>query len=468
MKYQIGGFSLNQKDEVTFSLEVGKDKEVLFYASEELIKNFDTAVFEQAQNVALLEGVMSPVIVMPDAHSGYGAPIGTVFASDANNGIVSPGAIGYDINCGMRLIRTNLKWAEITRYIERLVNLLYQYVPAGVGRKGVIKFSKADLKQITSKGAYFMVQKGFGLKEDLDFIEDKGVIGGGEIEAVSETAQQRGLVQLGTLGSGNHYLEIQRVDEIIDTKTAYDWGITEKDQVVVMFHCGSRGFGHQVCSDYVRLFLKHNQFGLPDKQLAAAPIKSSWGQNYLAAMVAAANFAFANRQLITYQIRRAFEKVLGIGSQKLGMKVVYDVAHNIGKFEEHVIPGINQKRLLFIHRKGATRAFVDQPVIIGGSMESGSYLLKGSTGAMQKSFGSTCHGSGRVMSRSRAKKLIQGAKLLKKIKQKGIYVKSASLSGLAEEAGMAYKDINLVVEAVAEAGLSTPVAVFKPIGNVKG
>ncbi len=446
------------------------------FAKERLLTRLEKEVFIQGINVAQLPGLAGPVFLMPDAHSGYGAPIGTVFAMDAKEGYVSPGAIGYDINCGMRLIATNLTLKEVLPRIEKLVNLLFDYIPPGVGRRGFLKISRQELKKITEEGVpYLVYSKGIGWEEDISHIEEKGRIEGAYFSCVSEEAIERGINQLATLGSGNHYLEIQKVEKIFDHLLAAKWGINSVDQIVVMVHCGSRGLGHQVCSDYLRIFEKNLsdfKVRLNDKQLACAPIKSSFAKNYLSAMACAANFAFVNREAITHQIRKVFERVFQKKAEDLQMRLVYDVAHNIGKFEKHQAPNNSGSnviiRELLVHRKGATRSFPGQPVIIGGSMETGSYLLVGGEEAMKKSYGSTAHGSGRTMSRSAAKKIIQGEKLWQKMRQKGIYVKSASFSGLAEEAGLAYKDISDVVKSIELARLSKPVAYFKPIGNIKG
>lgn len=461
---KIYNYDLIQIDQAAWQLK--KDYQgvpVIIFAKEELLKTMDEEVFIQAKNVAQLPGLYQRVYIMPDAHSGYGAPIGTVFAMK-EEGFVAPGAIGFDINCGMRLITTNLTKKEILPYLEKLVNLLFENVPAGVGRKGFLKISKNQLKKIVENGVLEIEKMGFAWKEDLKNIEEKGVIQNADYSTLSQAAIDRGINQLATLGSGNHYLEIQKVDQIFDKKLAERFGLYDENQITIMVHCGSRGLGHQVCSDYLRIFEKnlfHFKIKVNDRQLVCAPINSSIGKQYLLAMASAANFAFANRQLITYQIRKTFEKIFGKKAEDLSMNLVYDVAHNIAKWE-------NFKEKLLIHRKGATRSYPNQPVIIGGSMETGSYLLIGTETALEKSFGSTAHGSGRTMSRAKAKKLIQGQKLHQQLVKKGIYVKSASFSGLAEEAGFAYKNINDVVESVSKAGLSKPIVSFKPIGNIKG
>lgn len=456
-------FNFKKKGEAEWEIEKDYQGQPLrIFATEKLLTQLEKEVFLQGRNVAQLPGLAGPVYLMPDAHSGYGAPIGTVFAMDEETGYVSPGAIGYDINCGMRLITTNLTVKEVLPRIEKLVNLLFEYIPAGVGRRGFLKVNRQELKKLTEEGVPYLVKtKGIGWEEDISYIEEEGKISQANFSSVSQEAIERGISQLATLGSGNHYLEIQKVEKIFDSSVASKWGINFAGQVVIMVHCGSRGFGHQICSDYLRIFEKHLpefKVYLQDKQLICAPISSSWAKNYLEAMACAANFAFVNREAITYQIRRVFEKIFGRKAKDLAMRLVYDVAHNIGKFENG----------LLIHRKGATRSFPNKPVIIGGSMETGSYLLIGTDQALKKSYGSTAHGAGRTMSRSAAKKLVRGEKLWEKMKKEGIYVKTASFSGLAEEVGLAYKDLSDVVKSIDLAQLSKPVAYFRPIGNIKG
>lgn len=447
-------------------LEKDKGAPVKIFATEKILKTVEKEVFLQAENVSLLPGLVGDVCLMPDTHSGYGAPIGTVFAMDKENGYVCPGAVGYDINCGMRLITTNLTSREIMPYLERLVNLLYQTIPVGVGRGGFLKVNQTELKKLVEEGVFYLVRKkGIGWEKDLEKIEEKGRIGGADLSAVSSLAIERGISQLATLGSGNHYLEIQRVDKIFDEEKGRQWGVNQIDQITIMIHCGSRGFGHQICSDYLKIFEKKiNEYSVAvrDRQLVCLPISSLPGKNYLKAMAAAANFAFVNREAITHQVRQVFEKIFNRSAENLAMNLVYDVCHNIAKFEEH------QNRTVLIHRKGATRSYPDQPVIIGGSMETGSYLLVGQEESLGRAFGSTAHGSGRTMSRAKAKKIVLGKDLWQSLKKKGIYIKSASWSGLAEEAGLAYKDIADVVEAISLAKLSKPVASLKPLGNIKG
>ena len=460
-------FNLKKIGEVEWVIDDKNLKgKVKIFATEKLLGEMDDEVFIQARNVATLPGLFDDVYVMPDAHSGYGAPIGTVFAMDEKEGFVSPGAVGYDINCGMRLITTNLTKKEILPFLEKLVNKLFEKIPVGVGKSGFLKISKNELKNLAEMGVPYFIEKfGLGWQEDLKSIEEEGAVKNADFSKVSKEAIERGISQLATLGSGNHYLEIQKVEEIFDKDIAKGLGIFAKDQVTVMIHCGSRGFGHQICSDYLRLFEKNLarfKIKVTDRQLACAPINSSLGKDYLLAMSAAVNFAFVNRQAITYQVRKVFEEILGKDAKSLSMNLVYDVAHNVAKFETH------HKKKLLIHRKGATRSFPGQPVIIGGSIETGSFLLLGEKEAMEKSFVSTAHGSGRTMSRAKAKKMIQGEKLINQLKEKDIYVKATSFSGVAEEAGFAYKSIEEVVKSVALAGLSKPVAYFKPIGIIKG
>jgi tRNA-splicing ligase RtcB len=417
---------------------------------------------------------------MPDGHWGYGFPIGGVAAFDPQDGIISPGGVGYDINCGMRLIRTDLTLTDVHPKLERLMTELFRRVPAGVGSTGFVRLQRQEFDDIMRNGARWCVERGYGWQRDLERIEEQGCIAGADPSKVSDHAVTRGISQLGTLGSGNHYLEVQVVasDRIFDPQTAAAFGITGHDQIVVMVHCGSRGFGHQVASDYLKVFEKAmRRYGITvkDQQLACAPFRSPEGQDYFAAMNCAANSAFANRQVITHQIREAFGSVFDTPAESLGMDIVYDVAHNVAKVERYA------EGELVVHRKGSTRAFgpgspelpdqfkaTGQPVICGGSMETGSYLLVGTEQAMQHTFGSTMHGSGRTMSRAQAKRTVRGDQLQRDMKQRGIIVKAVSMSGLAEEAGLAYKNISDVVESVDRAGITKKVAELRPIGNIKG
>ncbi len=454
------------------------------YATEALLANMDEGALEQISNVAHLPGIQNYALCMPDAHWGYGFPIGGVAAMDIEEGVISPGGIGFDINCGMRLVTTNLAYDDVKPKLEELVNKLFEQVPCGLGKKGLVRPSKKEFKKLIEQGAKWCVGKGLGWPEDLDMTEDSGCVKEADSGTISKKAIDRGYQQIGTLGSGNHYLEIQvaKPENIADKGLAEKLGINIPNQIVVMFHCGSRGFGHQVATDYLQRLLKvmgpKYKISVPDRQLACVPFKSQEGKDYFSAMNCAINMAFANRQAILHKVRQVFAEVFGKSAESLGMHQVYDVAHNTAKLETHTV-GTQQKKLL-VHRKGATRAFppqskelpekyqeAGQPVIIGGSMETGSYLLIG-TQEGGESFYSTAHGSGRTMSRKKAKKQFYGKKILKQMQDRGAYIQAASLSGLAEEAGAAYKDIDEVVKATSQSGLSKPVAKFIPVGNIKG
>jgi tRNA-splicing ligase RtcB len=454
------------------------------YATEKLIKDMDAGVFEQVSNVACLPGIIDYAYCMPDGHWGYGFPIGGVAAMDPEKGVISPGGIGFDINCGMRLVLTSLTFEEVQPHLHRLVDQLFNRVPAGVGSHGFVKLSHDEFRHVAEQGSRWCLKNGYAWPEDLEMTEEGGCFTGADASRVSERAVDRGFNQIGTLGSGNHYLEIQvaRPENIFDKETAAAFGITIPNQVVVMFHCGSRGFGHQVATDYLQTFLgvMERKYGISvnDRELACAPFLSPEGQAYFAAMKCAVNMAFANRQVILHRIREVFSEVFHRDPSDMGINMVYDVAHNTAKLERHRFG--RKSREILVHRKGSTRAFgpgmdgipecyreTGQPVIIGGSMETGSYLLAGlSTG--KETFYSTAHGSGRTMSRHQAKKQFRGEKLLRDMEGRGIYVRSASYGGLAEEAGQAYKDIDAVVEATELAGLSKRVVKLVPIGNVKG
>lgn len=466
--------------EIPISEKPGMLVPARIYATPTILQSMDSGVFEQVTNVACLPGIRRYALCMPDGHWGYGFPIGGVAAFDVSSGVISPGGVGYDVNCGMRLIRTDLTLADVQPRLERLMTELFRKVPAGVGASGFVRLDRTALNAVMTKGARWCIEQGYGWHRDLVRIEEGGCVAGADPERVSDHAVGRGINQLGTLGSGNHYLEVQVVsnDRVFDRETAAALGITGHDQIVVMVHCGSRGFGHQVASDYLKIFEKAmRRYGITvkDQQLACAPFQSPEGQDYFAAMNCAANTAFANRQVITHQIREAFAAVFDRSAEDLGMELVYDVAHNIAKVERY------QEGELVVHRKGSTRAFgpgspglpevfkqTGQPVICGGSMETGSYLLVGTDRAVQETFGSTMHGSGRTMSRAQAKKSVRGEQLQQQMKQKGIVVKAVSMSGLAEEAGFAYKNISDVVETVDRAGITKKVAELRPIGNIKG
>ncbi len=471
--------------ELPVSYKEGMRVPARIYGTEKIIREMDDAVYDQITNVATLPGITRFAMCMPDGHFGYGFPIGGVAAMDPQaGGVISPGGIGFDINCGMRLVTTSLTLKEVQPCLKQLVDKLCERVPAGVGSTGFLRISKDEFREVVEQGARWCVKRGMGWEEDLELTEECGCIAGADASKISERAIDRGFNQIGTLGSGNHYLEIQVVkkENIFDEKLAERYGITIPDQVVIMFHCGSRGFGHQVATDYLQQFLKvmesRYRIKILDRELACAPFDSPEGRDYFTAMKCGLNMSFANRQVILHRIREVFSQVLGKPAEQMGMRMVYDVAHNTAKLETHTVNG--EKKRLLVHRKGATRAFgpgmegvperykdVGQPVIIGGSMETGSYLLAGvPTGA--ETFFSTAHGSGRTMSRTKARKMWRGEKLQREMEQRGIYVRTASWSGLAEEAGGAYKDIDEVVQASELAGISKRVVRFLPVGNVKG
>jgi tRNA-splicing ligase RtcB (3'-phosphate/5'-hydroxy nucleic acid ligase) len=454
------------------------------YASGKLLEAMDEGVVDQITNVATLPGIVNYAMCMPDGHWGYGFPIGGVAAMDSRQGVISPGGIGFDVNCGMRLVLTNLTHDEVKPRLRELVDRLFQRIPAGVGSTGFLDISRAEFRTVVEQGAPWCVKNGYGWEDDLRHTEEGGCIAGADSDKVSDKAVDRGYRQIGTLGSGNHYLEIQvaRQENIVDPELAKAFGITLPDQVVLMFHCGSRGFGHQVATDYLQLFLRvmEKKYGIKilDRELACAPFNSPEGRDYFAAMKCAINMSFANRQVILHRIREVFADIFHRDPADMGLRQVFDVSHNTAKLEKHLVRG--ELRELLVHRKGATRAFgpgreelpeefrkTGQPVIIGGSMETGSYLLCGvESGAA--TFFSTAHGSGRTMSRRQAKKKFRGRKLQEDMEARGIYVRGASYSGLAEEAGAAYKDIDEVVLACEQAGISKRVAKLVPIGNVKG
>ncbi len=449
-----------------------------------IVEQMDAQVYEQITNVATLPGIINHAYCMPDGHSGYGFPIGGVAAMDLQEGVISPGGIGFDINCGMRLVKSRLTYDEVKPKLKELIDMLFKRVPAGVGSEGFVKLSPGEFREAIMGGAKWCVEQGYGWEKDLEMIEESGCMTGADEGKVSDRAVKRGLNQIGTLGSGNHYLEIQVVKEenIHDKEAAEKMGIFP-NQIVIMFHCGSRGFGHQVATDYLQTFLnvmeRKYKIRILDKELACAPFSSQEGQDYFKAMQCGINMSFANRQVILHRIRECFSKVFNRTAEEMGLDMVYDVAHNTAKIEKHEVNG-KQKEVL-VHRKGATRAFgpgreevphkyrsIGQPVIIGGSMETGSYLLVGTEGAMHNTFGTTAHGSGRTMSRTEAKRRFRGEDLQRDMLKKGIYVRSTSMPGLAEEAGGAYKDIDEVIGAIHEAGISKRVVKLIPIGNVKG
>lgn len=433
---------------------------------------------EQLVNVASLPGIVKHSLAMPDIHEGYGFPIGGVAATDMNEGVISPGGVGYDINCGMRLLLSDYDYKEISGRLENLASEIQREVPSGLGRGRKVKLDTSSLNKILKRGAQALVEAGYGEREDIENCEANGALDFADPDAVSEKAKNRGRDQVGTLGSGNHFLEIQKVDQIFDQEAAKVFGLF-KDQLVIMIHTGSRGLGHQIASDYIMLMMRAmNKYGirLPDKELAACPLNSPEGRQYLSAMACGANFAWANRQMIAHYVRQSWKKILGENASKL--RPLYDVAHNIAKIEEHRVNG--NKRKLIVHRKGATRAFppnhpeipskyreAGQPVLIPGSMGTASYVLVG-TESGEESFFSTCHGAGRTMSRHQAIRTISGQKIVSLLNSKGVVVKCRSFKGIAEEAPQAYKNINDVVEVVSQAGLSKKVAKLVPLAVIKG
>ncbi len=474
----------NYRWKIPASYKPGMKVPGLIYASESLISSIlkDKAP-EQVANVAFLPGIVKYSLAMPDIHWGYGMAIGGVAAIDPErNGIISPGSIGYDINCGVRLLRSDLMVEDVKPRLQNLVNALFNNIPCGVGSSGDIRVSDREEREIFLKGAGWAVKKGYGVEEDLEHTEDRGCIEGAGPSRVSDRAYERGRKQSGTLGSGNHFVEVQIVDEIYDEKKANIFGIF-KDQVTIMIHSGSRGLGYQICDDYVKGMvhcLNKYHINVPDRQLACAPIDSPEGKAYLAAMRCAANYAWANRQCLMYLARMVFERIFNKSWRSLGLSLVYDVAHNIAKIERHNVDG--KEKVLCVHRKGATRAFppnhpdipedykeAGQPVIIPGDMGSFSYVLAGTSGAMEETFGSTCHGAGRNMSRSAAIRQCKGRQIDRELFDKhGIVIRAKGRSTLAEEAPEAYKDVEDVVDVVHQAGISKKVARMTPLGVIKG
>ncbi|MDP2927330.1 MAG: RtcB family protein [Candidatus Omnitrophota bacterium] len=455
----------------------------LIYADEKLLKSiYQDRALEQVANVAFLPGIVNNSLAMPDIHWGYGFPIGGVAATDIEEGgVISPGGVGFDINCGVRMLRTDLKYDDIKDKLKDLVYALFSNVPSGVGSKGDIRVSAKEERQILVKGAKWAVENGFGCQDDLECTEEFGAVQGADPEAVSERAYERGKAQSGTLGSGNHFLEIQVIDQLYDSRLCDEFGL-DLGQITLMIHSGSRGFGYQICEDYVKNMvhcLQKYNINVPDRQLACAPVNSTEGKLYLGAMRCAANYAWANRQCLMYLARQSFEKVLGSSWQKLGMHLIYDVTHNIAKIEKYTIDG--KEKNLCVHRKGATRAFgpdhpalperykkTGQPVIIPGDMGRNSYLLVGTKKAEEETFGSTCHGAGRVKSRTASTRTTNLNTLLKELESKGIIVKASGRNTLVEEAPSAYKDVNDVVNVVHNAGISKRVCRMRPLGVIKG
>lgn len=464
------------------SYKNGMRTDAVIFASERMVPSLreDNAP-EQAANVAFLPGIVGNALAMPDIHWGYGFPIGGVAAMDAEEGVISPGGIGFDINCGVRIITTDLEVDDVRPGIKDLIGTLFKNVPAGVGSEGVVDVASAQIDDILLRGAEWAVDNGYGWKEDLEATEEGGRMKTADPAKVSAKAKQRGIPQVGSLGSGNHFLEVDVVDKVFDEEAAKAFGLRE-GQITVSVHCGSRGCGHQIATDYLQVmerYIKQSGMQLPDRQLACAPVRSKEGEDYFKAMSCGANFAWANRQMILHWIRQSFEEHFKRDAESLGMHQVYDVAHNIAKAEEHLVDG--KERKVIVHRKGATRAFprdrpevpakyraVGQPVLIPGDMGNGSYVLVGTDRTMTEAFGSTCHGAGRVMSRNEALRTFTVQGIRDSLSAKGIFLKSATKDGILEEAPEAYKNIESVIDVVVGAGLSRKVARITPIGVMKG
>jgi tRNA-splicing ligase RtcB len=452
------------------------------YASEALLEDaLGDQSIEQLVNTATLPGIVKYAIAMPDIHQGYGFPIGGVVATELPDGVISPGGVGYDINCGVRLLASQIHVDEAAPQIQALATALYENCPSGVGSKGSLSLNTQQLDDVLENGAEWMVRHGNARREDLNRTEEFGRFAGADAGAVSRRAKERGKDQIGTLGAGNHFIEVDHVAQVFDAAAADRLGLFP-GQVVVQIHCGSRGLGHQVCTDYVNDFqraVREYKIDLPDRELVCAPFSSPDGQQYLKAMAAAANYAFANRQLLAFHIRRSFEQALAGHARDFDLVQVYDIAHNMAKVEEHAVAG--KRMRVCVHRKGATRAFgpgssvlpddlrdIGQPVLIPGSMGTASYVLVGTAASMAQTFGSSCHGAGRVMSRSQAKREIRGGELRDQLNGRGIAIRAGSLPGLAEEAPQAYKDVSRVVDVVHRAGIGRKVARLEPIAVIKG
>lgn len=468
--------------EIPTSFRQGMRVPVRVYADERLLEDaLDDKSLEQAVNASMLPGLVSHVTVMPDVHQGYGFPIGGVAATRLPHGVVSPGAIGYDINCGVRLLASRVTLEEAEALLPDLASALFRNCPAGVGVKGNVRLSEKELDRVCREGSEWALHNGYAQSADISRTEEGGRIPGAEPAAVSARAKQRGQPQLGTLGAGNHFVEVDVVDEVFDEAAARAMGLV-RGNLTVQIHCGSRGFGHQICTDFVREFqpaLARYKIQLPDRELVCAPLDSSEGRRYLAAMACAANYAFANRQIMAHHVRGSFEEVLAGRVKDWELRQVYDIAHNMGKIEEHTVNG--ERVRVCVHRKGATRAFgpgfeglpdeyrpLGQPVLVPGSMGTASWVLLGTEGSMAQSFGSTCHGAGRTMSRKQAKRTVRGDQLRAELEGRGIQVRAGSMPGLAEEAPQAYKDVDAVVEVVAKAGIAKKVARLRPVAVIKG
>ena len=461
---------------------LGMKVPVRIYADEPLMqKMLSDRTIMQAKNVASIPGIVGHSVVLPDGHEGYGFPVGGVAAMDAKEGMISPGGVGYDINCGVRLLRSNLTEDAVRSKLKELVTDLFSSIPSGVGSKGAVKLTPSELDEVLVRGVDWAIDHGYGSSDDADVCEENGKIGGADPNKVSDKARKRGAPQLGSLGSGNHFLEVQKVSEVHDEEAAKRMGL-EEGTITVLIHCGSRGFGHQVCSDYLRVSeqaMEKYDIKLPDRELACVPNNSEEGESYRKAMFSALNFAWSNRQMLTHWTRNSFERVFGQSESDLDMKLVYDVAHNIAKVERHRVDG--QERSLVVHRKGATRAFpanrdeipsryrdLGQPVLVPGSMGTASWILLGQPNSMDLSFGSTAHGAGRTMSRSKARRNFTEEDVKKSLNDKGIFIKALTRDGVVEETPQAYKDVDSVVNVSHNLGIATKVAKLVPIGVIKG
>ena len=477
--------NLNKIRDCVWEIPSSYKKEMIvpgrIYLNDENIKEVEQGAIDQISNVACLPGIQKFSIGLPDIHFGYGFPIGGVAAFSARNGVISPGGVGFDINCGARLVKTNLTEEDVKPKINQIMDALFKNIPSGVGSKGKIRLQEGQIDEVLDNGAEWAVENGYGWKKDLEHLEENGKMEEADSSKVSDKAKKRGIPQLGSLGSGNHFLEVQKMDKIFDEETAKVFGI-EEGQVVVLIHTGSRGCGHQICSDYLRTMdkaAKRYQINLPDRQLACAPVDSDEAQDYFKAMAAAANYAWTNRQMIVHWVRESFEQIYKQDSEEMGMEIVYDVAHNIAKKEVHHIKGRDLE--VYVHRKGATRAFgpgrkeipktyrdVGQPVLIPGTMGTSSYILAGTETAMEETFGSSAHGAGRKMSRAGAKREYRGEEVKKLLESKGIAIRATSMPVVAEEAPGAYKDVDDVVMTSHNAGISRLVGKMVPLGVSKG
>jgi len=467
--------------EVPTSYKKGMRVPGRIFLNDVAIQDLEQGAVDQVANVACLPGIQKFSIGLPDIHFGYGFSIGGVGAFSARTGVISPGGVGFDINCGVRMIRTNLTEDDVRPKMKELIDTLFTNVPSGVGSKGKVRLQPGEIDEVLNNGAQWAVENGYGWDDDLEHMEENGKMESANADKVSEKAKKRGIPQLGSLGSGNHFLEVQKVEEIFDEETAKTFGVSP-GEITVMIHSGSRGCGHQVCSDYLRTMdkaYKRHKINIPDRQLACAPVDSDEARDYFQAMTAAANYAWANRQMILHWVRESFEQIFSQSAEDMEMGMIYDVAHNIAKKEVHEIKG--RATEVYVHRKGATRAFgpgrkeipsayqkVGQPVIIPGTMGTASYLLHGTQVAMEETFGSTAHGAGRKMSRAGAKREFQGEAVQKHLASKGIVVKATSMPVVAEEAPGAYKDVDEVVKTAHDAGISRLVAKMVPLGVAKG